>query len=64
MERLANFYRQIISQNMILKFYFFNFIYIEYLCSTCMPRIRRGQKRALDTLRLELQEVVSYQMDG
>lgn len=36
----------------------------EYLCSTCMPRIRRGQKRALDTLRLELQEVVSYQMDG
>lgn len=54
---------------MILKFYFFNFIYMgilshEYLCSTCMPRIRRGQKRALDTLRLELQEVVSYQMDG
>jgi hypothetical protein len=38
--------------------------YFVYMCTTCMPRICRGQKKTLDTLRLELQEAVSYQVDG
>lgn len=38
--------------------------YFVYMCTTCMPRIFRGQKKTLDTLRLELQEAVSYQVDG
>lgn len=34
------------------------------LCTTCLPGAYAGQKRALDSLRLELQTIVSWHVDA
>lgn len=35
-----------------------------HMCGTCMPDAHRGQKRASYTLELELQVVITHNMDA
>jgi hypothetical protein len=40
-------------------FYVYECIHV-YVCTTCIPGVQEGQRKALDSQRLELQTVVSH----